>query len=191
MTEKNYSLDAFNGFMESVAKKGILNKNTAQSRKAAANKILGILDEADQADLRNVDLDQVFDRFQNLQGTAYTPDSLQVYKSRTNTALTDFLAWVENPSAFRPVSAQKSRANNVKKQVSRGSSPKSASKSTPRLAPSSTSSRADERPGQIVVPVPLREGITVEICNLPADLTEAEAARLASIIQAYAVVKEK
>lgn len=191
MTEKDYSLEAFNRFMDYAALKGILKKNTAQSRKAATNKILKVLDEADHADLRKVDVDEAFDRFQNIQGTSYRPDSLQVYKSRTKVALTDFFAYAENPSGFKPASTQKARSNGSKNQSDKGTSSKRASSSTSRVTGSTAPPKGNLGAGQIVVPVPLRDGVTVEISNLPTDLTESEAARLAAIVQAYAVVKKQ
>lgn len=53
--------------------------------------------------------------------------------------------------------------------------------------------QADSKPSpvhtrRLNVPVPLREGVTVKIRGLPADLTEAEASRLADIMKAYAVL---
>ena len=38
----------------------------------------------------------------------------------------------------------------------------------------------------VVIPIPLRPGINVEIHNLPSDLTVAEAQRIANIVKAYA-----
>lgn len=183
MAERDYSLDALNRFLDSVAKRGFMKPNTAQSRKLAANKILGLLDQAEQADLRRVDIDQIFDRFQNLRANDYSPDSLQVYKSRLRSAITDFLAYVENPSAFKPSGAQRS-GNGATRTVSETPKPKKAA-ADQAVA---NEPRHEHESQQVVVPVPLRDGLTVKISNLPSDLTEAEAARLAAIIKAYAVV---
>src|SRR5690606_30286962 len=81
MTEKNYSLQALNEFFDYLANKHLLNKNTVQSRRGAANKILGVLDENEASDLRQLDVELVFQRFANKAGKDYKPDSLMVYRS--------------------------------------------------------------------------------------------------------------
>jgi len=188
MADKDYSLQALNEFIDYLANKHLLNKNTAQSRKGAANKILGVLDDQEASDLRTIDLDLVFTRFANKAGKDYKPDSLMVYRSRLSSALTDFFSYVENPAQFRPAvksngtGSAKKPAKSVRKTDERPAESKPAVdfQSPPQTAQSSA-------PGSVNVPVPLREGITVQITGLPADLTEAEASRLAAIIKAYAM----
>lgn len=178
MVDKDYSLTALNQFCDHASDKGLLKKNTAQSRKAAANKVFSILDASEASDLRNIDVDAVFDRFQNLQGMQYKPDSLQVYLSRTKTALADFIAFVDNPSGFKS-----SAANRMK--------PSPKTEKTNKIQP--VNSASPERDAEqheakhLAVPVPLREGLIVKIMNLPADLSASEAERLAAIIKAYAI----
>lgn len=161
----------------------MLKRNTAQSRKLAANKILAVLEDSETADLRTVDVDSAFERFQNKQGMQYKPDSLQVYLSRVRTALSDFVSYVDNPAGFKPASVQRSR-----------SKPKDAntnSKDTKETGAKGSTPPLDHHEHQhIVVPVPLREGLTIKISNLPADLTEAEANRIAAIIKAFAVIND-
>lgn len=191
MADKDYSLQALNGFIDYLANKHLLNKNTAQSRKGAANKILSVLDDQEASDLREIDLESVFTRFANKAGKDYKPDSLMVYRSRLSSALTDFFSYVENPAQFRPAvksngtgSTKKSAkpAKSVRKADERPAENKPAVDfQSPHQTPQSSA------PGSVNVPVPLREGITVQITGLPADLTEAEATRLAAIIKAYAM----
>lgn len=186
MTDKDYSLDALNKFFDSAAKRGMLKPNTAQSRKLAANKILAVLDASEKADLRKVDLEKTFERFQNLQGTEYKPDSLKVYLSRLRTAVLDFTSHADNPAGFKSASTQRASSKgkrgtegNVTKKVEGGDA----------IEQSGKYESHDSQ--HIVVPVPLREGLTVKISNLPSDLTAAEAGRLAAIIKAYAVIGEE
>ena len=42
-----------------------MNPNTVAARKAAANKMLAVLDENEAADLRNIGLDEIAERFFN------------------------------------------------------------------------------------------------------------------------------
>lgn len=182
MADKDYSISAFNRFFEYAASSGLLKRNTAHSRKAATNKIVDVLEEEELSDLRNINIDQVFERFQNKHSMDYKPDSLQVYLSRARTALTDFISYVDNPSTFKANGAQRSstKAKSERKKAT-----------GPKRAPSQNSSNLEYEQAHdvrhIVVPVPLREGLTVKISNLPADLTVSEAERLAAIVKAYSV----
>lgn len=186
MTDKDYSLDAFNRFIDYAATKGYMNKNTAQGRKAAANKVLTILESSELIDLRTVDIDGTFNRFQNLQGLNYSSDSLQIYLSRTKSAVGEFISWVDNPSAYKMPKPQKA----VAKVKSSGNSDKPVnklveSKQSPELNLAQTEQYQESR--HIIVPIPLRENLIVKISNLPADLTPSEADRLAAIVKAFAV----
>lgn len=188
MTEKDYSLDALNRFFDFASNKGLLKRNTAQSRKLAANKILDVLDDHEKTDLRNVDINHAFELFQNKQGTDYKPDSLQVYLSRVRTALSDFTTYVDNPSTFRPSTIQRSGSSKIKREGNNNSKVKENSKIEERQE---ASQRQDDHTSHgIIVPVPLREGLVVKISNVPSDLTPAEANRLAAIIKAYAMTEE-
>lgn len=179
MTDKDYSIAAFNRFFDHAAEKGLMKRNTAISRKAATNKILAVLDESELSDLRALDLGDTFDRFQNLQGMQYKPDSLQVYISRARTAVGDFISYVDNPSSFKSNSTQRSSTK------SKGTSKKEKNVNNQKGMDQEELSHHDVK--GIIVPVPLRENLTVKISNLPADLTQAEAERLAAIVKAYAV----
>lgn len=189
MTGKDYSLRALNEFLDYLANKHLLNKNTVQSRKGAANKILGVLDEQEASDLKQLDLDLVFQRFANKAGKDYKPESLMVYRSRLSSALNDFFLYVENPAQFRPAlkSNGSSTAKKPAKAVRKAEDQRAEGKPMGgEHAPPTTTQVST--PGSVNVPVPLREGVTVQITGLPVDLTEAEASRLAAIIKAYAMM---
>jgi hypothetical protein len=179
--ETDYSLASFMSFMDYLSDKHILNKNTAQSRKAAANKVFAVLDDAEAADLRQLDMDMVYRRFENKEGRSYKPETLQVYRSRLGTALADFLSHAQSPGQFKPT---------VKTPSSTRPAPTKKSKKVAVAAvreeplPQVT---GKHQGSALNIPVPLREGVTVMISGVPADLSEAEAARLAAIMKAYAM----
>ncbi len=190
MTDKDYSLDALNTFLDYLADKGLLKKNTALSRKRAANKILSVLDGNEIKDLKSVDIRHAFDRFSNLQGTSFKPSSLQIYLSRLNSALTDFYSYTENPAGFKPASAQRNTVKNKTKDSGKPSSnqTKRRSQSSEASTPPADEGVHSER--HLVIPVPLRQGLTVKINNIPADLTQREAEKLAAIVKAYAMPED-
>lgn len=184
MTDKDYSLDAFNRFYDYAGSNGLLKRNTAQSRKAATNKVVAVLSDDELSDLRTIDLDHAFERFQNLQGMQYKPDSLQVYLSRTRTAVSEFISYVDNPLSFK-VGATQRASNKGKTTTNTGG--RSKPKEKQKVTEGGSGPEPLHDPKHIIVPIPLRENLTVKITNLPADLTQAEADRLAAIVKAYAV----
>jgi site-specific recombinase XerD len=171
-------------FLEYVAQKGLMAQATARARKAAVSKVLGILDENEARDVTSIDLHAVMSRFGHLQGKGYTPQSLVNYKSRVKTALDDFASYVENPLAFKPsVQARERKAisgktsSSVTKNTSEGLTSEARRQSASTVAGPMASS---------ILPIPIRADLTVHIQGLPFDLTEAEAKKIAGVIQAMA-----
>lgn len=185
--EKDYSLDALADFLDYAAKKGLIKKNTATSRKRAALQILGLLDESEKRDLREVDVEHAFERFSNLKRNEFKPASLQVFKSRLRSALTDFFAYVDNPAGFRPSGMQRSsppvRGRRLKPSALEEGPPE-APEDEPTVAPEDVDSH---KTAHLVIPIPLRDGLTVKIHNIPADLSKQEAEKIAAIVRAYAM----
>lgn len=172
-------------FLEFLIRKSLIKEATGKSRLFAARKILGALDDGERANLKQLDREMAFHRFENKYGTHFTPDSLTTYKSRFNAALDDFLAFVENPSGFRPGTLTRSSA----RPAAERSVPKtSETKGSPSARGASHELPGSTSPsGSIVFPIPIRAGVIVHVHNLPSDLTASEAGRIAAVIQALAV----
>ena len=188
MEEGNYSLDSLRQFFDRAANNGLMNRNTAQSRKAAANKVLGVLPEDEVGDLREVDLEDAFRRFQNLEGMSYKPDSLQVYQSRLRTAVSEFISFVDAPAQFKPTG---NRRGGGKKQAKGNDQRTPDSQEEVSTSLHTTTYGVNARQDCIAVPVPIREGVTVQIQGVPLDLTAGEAGKIAAIIKAYAATEEQ
>lgn len=176
----------FLSFLDFLSDKGLLTKATAQSRKAAANKVFAILDADEAQDVTAIDLDELMYRFSNLEGQKYKPQSLQVYKSRIRSSLDDFISYKDNPLAFRP--ALQSRAKGLKKSNSVASTLSQAVKGKDASGEEQSTfpTPIQTRPSDEILPIPLRQGLTVKIAHLPFDLTPAEAKKIANIILAHA-----
>lgn len=197
MSERDYSLTGLNKFLDYASDKGLMKKETASGRKRAANQILGILDEHELHDLRQVDLEATANRFANLQGSKFKPSSLQVYVSRTKSAVQDFISYVDDPINFKSsVSVRASSGNgggnkrtkkqkDTKKNDSSTSHTPPAHTHGPGVAPQSHPPAT--QPGTLVFPVPIRADLIVNISNIPSDLTEQEAAKIAAVVKALAV----
>lgn len=172
-------------FLEYLEKKGLMAPATARARKAALSMVLGILDPQEAQDVTSINFDDVMNRFQNLQGKTYTPESLRAYKSRARSALDDFASYVENPLAFKPnVQVRERKPNPTKTPFSdtRNNSDHIAGEvSRPSAAPVSGPMASS------ILPIPIRADLVIHIQGLPFDLTEAEAKKIASVIQAMAM----
>lgn len=180
----NQSRAALLEFLDYLAKKGLMNRTTAAARKASANQILGILDESEASDVSKLNLDEIMARFHHLHGSRYTPETLNVYKSRTKSAIDDFLRYQRDPLNFKPGLQPSQRKTDQQK-------PKS-SPSKESLARSEIGqSRSLEPPPAAVniLPIPIRPDLTVKIQGLPFDLTMSEASKIANVIKAMASEK--
>ena len=175
-----YSANDVIGFLDYLSSKGLLKSNTASSRKAAANAFFEILDDEEKLDVRELNIDEVAMRFANIQGDKFTPDSLKTYKSRFNTALSDFLRYRKDPMGFSIKSAK--RTSKPKPTT------KTASKKNERVkVETDTAVKEPSSNGNVVIfPIPLRTDLTVKIANLPSDMTQAEAKRIANVVMALA-----
>ena len=184
MHDKDFSEAGLYDFLDSAAKRGLLKPNTANSRKAAASKVLAVLEPDEKADLRRIDIEEVFHRFQNKQGHEYKTESLQVYLSRVKTAVSDFVRWRENPAAFKSASPARAQVRAVRAK-------ESAPAQSVDSSAQSTNHQTNGHSTGITIPVPLRDGLTVLISNIPADLNRSEAERISAIVRAYSVIPEK
>lgn len=166
-------------FLDYTAKKGLVNGTTASARKAAVRALLDIADANERSDVRVIDIDHLANRFANLRGSDFTPASLNTYKSRFTSARTDFLEYRKNPLGFKPTGVSRARR-----------SPDKAKKIEPTLQAPGTSgpqSLSSISGGAVIIPIPIRPDAIVQIAGLPADLTKAEANKVAKVILAFAV----
>lgn len=182
--EKQRDLTALVEFLDYLANKGLMAKATAQSRKAAVKKVLGILTDDEVSDVTSVDIDDAISRFGNLHGQDYTPQSLVTYKSRVKSAIEDFESYLGNPLGFRPSGSSRESTQKKKIQLKR---PKArldiqntdVQEGTPRP-------KGDGPMAGSIVPIPIRQNLTVYVQGLPFDLTEAEAQKVANVVIAMA-----
>lgn len=185
MVNKDYSLQALEKFLDYAASKGLMKTETAKARKTASSRILGIADPAEVEDLREIDLDSVFERFANLQGTEFKPASLKIYQSRVRSAIGEFVSYVNDPAGFRsPITARNNGANGGRKTTDK----KNRTQKHAEVEAAGDVARSDD-PVHLVFPVPIRPNLVVKIQNLPHDLTPEEAKRIAAVVEALAVPK--
>ncbi len=173
-----FDLVQFIGFL---GEKGLMNPNSAAGRKAAVTKLLSILGDEEAADVTKLDLEDITRRFINLKGGEFKPDSLRVYKSRTEASIRDLVAYRKNPLGFKPISDQRAPRQADAKQRS---GPEETSE---RLEPAKTAPAVSI--GDNIIPIPLRADLVVRIAGIPPDMSQSEAKKLANVIMAYAAVE--
>lgn len=175
-------------FLDWLGSKGLIPLNTAHARKAVANKVLAALEDDELGDITALDIDDVMLRFTNKFGKRYTPESARTYRSRFETSVADYKAYCENPVGFRPLGRpqikrstgdQQGAASEKKRAVPR----KPAAKPEPERRRS-----ADDEPAASgsVIPIQIRQNLTVRIGPVPFDLTKNEATKIANTILALA-----
>ena len=180
MPAKDYSHTAFLEFLRQGAVTGISNPATARSRKLAAQELLGQLKPHERKDLRVLDVDELCSRFHKLQGSTIRPESIQLYNERLTSGLKDFVAWTSDPINFRSVEGEQ--------------------KESVAVAARDTEDQAQVRQELVlnpprspfdIFPVPLREDLVVYLQNIPLDLSQAEARKIAAVVQALALPEEE
>ena len=171
-------------FLDYAVEKGILNINTAISRKVEVQRILAVLDESERSDLSRIVTDDVFRRFTNNFGTDVKPGTLTSYLIRFTKARDDFLNWARGSAPYEPASAQGARratsvSNCATKKRKEFNKDGETTSSVPSNAP-----RKHLYP--VVFPIRIRPGVVVHIYDLPLDLTSDEAKKLGNVIAVLA-----
>lgn len=175
-----HSLEDLLNFLDWLADKGLMAKNTAFGRKAACSKVLGILDPEEKADVTQLDIDQVMSRFNNLKGKTYAPKSLKVYRGRVQNSIDDFRRYTSDPENFKTSTNVARSSGDMSKKKTKNSPSAPLSEDVEHHAP--TISHAPN-----VYPIPIRSDLVVRIHGLPFDLTKAEAERIANVVRAMAM----
>lgn len=171
--DTSYSAAALLEFLKQAGMEGRINPAAARARRSAVEQLRGELSEAESADVRCIDVEQLASRFHKLDGSSIRGEALALYVQRFRAGLADFLAWRADPAGFQSVVSERARA------LPRGSIGEEQ-RVAERIALAATETTSH------MVPIPLRESCTVFVANLPGDLKRAEAERIVRIIRAFA-----
>lgn len=163
--------------------KGLMNRNTAGSLRAACTQVLGVAENWKQIDVMTLDPEDLLNRFRNLRARDFTPESLEAYGRRFRAALRSFKSYIESPNSWKPANRER---NGLGSESSRRAKAVSKSAST-----SPSDARDEPIPSQRLIglvdyPFPLREGVNARLV-LPRDLTKSEVRRLSGFMAALAV----
>jgi hypothetical protein len=173
-----YSADDLLEFLDHAGDKGLMPAATAQALAVATRSVLGILSDAEKADLRQLDLDAIVRRFTNKRAKDFNPSSLKEYGRRIRRAVDLFLSWREDPANFTVKT--RTTAGPRKRDKEFGSD-------EPMTRETSTEQAPDEVAGTYRSAIPIRPGLVVTLVNIPNDLTTAEAERIAGFVRILAL----
>ena len=174
-----------------------MKPNTAKAYRAACSQILRVLDDWEAVDVGTLDLDDVFQRFQNKRSKDFTPESLDTYRKRFTTARNSFIRYISNPSAWKmPIKNREARLAS-RQNISAVPLPVvrvENSVTTDDVSSDAASVRqgfasADQASQFVDYPFPLRENMIAHL-RLPADLQVREVKRLSAFLASLAVNAE-
>ena len=173
----DYSSEGLLRFLRDAAVAGRMPPATARSRSKAAQALLPHLAAEEAADLRGLDLARFAQRLADLGQVELRGEVVELYLQRLYEALDDFFRFNAAPDSFETVRGQPA---------------------VPFSRPAAAAQPADERALEAVrlsfnhhrpdvFPIPLERDRVVYLHGVPADLTSAEARRIARVIRALAV----
>lgn len=186
MANNNYSYQSLIQFLSYASDKGLLKFETARSRRTAVRRLITAATDDEKNDVRNIDINDLFSRFENLNSQKFKPESLGVYRSRFGTALTDFLRWMENPSGFKPSLNKRTsqRKTGVKTHLPRV--PIEESDKNDKDEQLNNESKRNLLPS-LIMPVSLTDvAVVIKIENIPVDINYSEAEKIKRILESMA-----
>jgi hypothetical protein len=179
VADEDYTPERLLDFLREAPTQGVLNPAVARSRANAIEQLFTELTPDERADIRRIDVDRLAGRLHKIQGSTIRAEVLDLYRSRVHEALVDYLAWLKNPTTFSTISG-----NTLRRDI-RGIVPDTTSAEEARALEDIALATSERR--KDFISVPLRDGVTVYITNLPLDLSAAEAGRIARVLAALAL----
>ena len=166
-------------FLDFVSSKSLMKKSTAGSLKSACSAVFSILDEHEEQDIASLDLESVFQRFENAKGMEVNPDTLRAYRNRVKQAVSEFQRYKENPSQWKPSGTQRSSKSSTRNNKSEAQI--NGNTNGVATSPIHRSGTVDGVEG-IVHRFPLRQDTIVCITGIPFNVTKAEMARMTAFL---------
>ena len=165
-------------FLDFTASKHLMKPATARALKGACNAVLSVLDEAEAADVFAVDLDGVFQRYENMKGMEVSPNTMRSYRQRVSQAIAEFGRYRANPSQWRPAGGQRNASVSKRSQKSNPVTRDNAGAE----GQADTVIQRTESADDITHQFPLRRNTIVEISGIPFDVTRSEMARMTAFL---------
>lgn len=173
MSSDDFSKQGLLTYLKESARSGLLNPAVARSRKTAAEQLLPHVTPEERMNLRLLDVDDLCSRVHKLEDSSLRKEALNLYNSRLKSALADYFSWLDAPESFVSVTST-ATVSKAKKHI-RNHEEKALEEMTFAIK-----TMAEE-----LIPIKIRENVTVYIKGIPEDLTEQEANKISKVVKAY------
>ena len=100
--------------------KGLMNQSTAKALEASCRRVLETVEGWENVDITTVDLDDLVNRFKNLNSRQFKPRSLKDYEQRFRRAVSSYKIYLEDPSSWKYASRSPSRRGSANDREQRG-----------------------------------------------------------------------
>lgn len=184
--ETTYSRAALLMFLDTLGTKGLANANTVQSVKVACGKILVDLSDAEENDVRRIDVGLAIRKFNNKNPGKLAPVSLSEYQRRVTLAIREFDLYQGNPTGYKGIG----RGPSSKPEGTEKPTPKrkeAGHKELGRIEPVTPAhTSAGAATAGLSFAFPLRQDFLAQLV-VPRDMKLEEAQRLCAFVRALAV----
>ena len=173
MATEDYSKNGLLKYLRESARSGILNPAVARSRKIAAVHLLDHIESEERINLRLLDVDHLCSKIHKLEDSSIRVEALDLYNSRLKSALEDYFNYLDDPENFVSIAVKQP---NIKVQKKKDCQEQKALEDITLL-------QTDKQ--EEIIPIKIRQDLTVFIKDLPMDLNKSEAEKITRVIMAY------
>lgn len=175
-----YSKDDLLDFLDHMGERGLMPASTAKALAVAVRNVFTVLTDDEQKNLAELDTSAVIKRFMNKRARDFSPTSLKEYGRRVERAITLHDAWQADPANFSVKTRETSTPRKNRTAATATETPATDSRSD-------VSATLGKPSGGYSSSFPIRPDWVVTVANIPANLSVAEAERLAKFVRMLAI----
>jgi hypothetical protein len=179
----DFSKISFFKFLDFISEKGLIRFETVRGWRSAASKLMENLSEAEEADVRTIDLDLAVHRTANRDSATISPASLRTYQQRVAIAIKEFIMWRGDPASYKPRGLN--GQSRTKTNGANGER-KDRKVATPNMPTQPSERHSKEASSGLTLSYPLRVDFLADVV-IPRDLNTTEAKRLGAFLLTIAV----
>ena len=170
-------------FIDTVARQGSVNANTAAGWKAACARILE--DYTDGSDVRTLDVATAVRRYHNKHPGKLSSKTLNQYEKRLGIVLKQFASYNENPTGYKTYGRRQTKTTDEAGGAQRKKVKRPLADSPSKAGVPQTLARLVSAVAGLTLDFPIRPDFTAQVI-VPRDMKAAEARRFAHYIMTLA-----
>lgn len=177
-------------FLDWAGTRGEIAPSTAKSIAVSAGKVLAVEPDPEAVDVTRLDPEDLFARFETLNRTSYTTESMATYRSRFFRAISMYRAWLDKRPDWKSAGLRSPAKAVGVRSASNGTSPSKArarrsAEAATRPPQDVTEQLLSASTAMVPYDLPLRPGLRVRLV-LPEILTQADAKRITAFVTSLA-----